>query len=564
MEFPTAPRPAYFVQPLSSPAISTPNSPLSTAPPSPTAAPHAPFEYPPSSYAPSSAPASRSSSKNPLFKKDLEDKRRRQHGGLTSQSSWIPSWFGGNGNGPKAGDVAGRDVELEEDSRGRRRRSVSNAEEAFEAASKVASKVSDVGSGSQAKGRGRWFTRERCQLAVAFSMIAVVGMGDSANGANLESMQEHYGVSYEEISTVFLANVAGYFISSISASFFTHHIGVNHTLLVAAASMSVGSLALSFAPPFPVFIVALAFVGFGAGIYDAAISTVVAHFESQALMSGMYSFFGIGAMFSPIIIGSFVDKGIPWNRYYYAPLGISIVLAVLGFLAFKGYEEPADEDHDVPASLGGDATEGEVIHGRAVMSAQERMKRCLKIRAVWLGFFLIMLAFGSSDTLSAWIVSFMVKKRGSPEAASRYQLAGLWGGIALGRVVLAFALGSRLGERSFSVVMLGAACVFLGIIWAVHQYIVNAVAMVLVGFFFGPVTPRVLSVVGKRVPPSLKSSAMGLTIGLGLVGSGVAPYVFGIAAGAGYLSALPATLIVMSLVSAGAWCMMPKNRRRED
>jgi hypothetical protein len=44
---------------------------------------------------------------------------------------------------------------------------------------------------------------------------------------------------------------------------------------------------------------------------------------------------------------------------------------------------------------------------------------------------------------------------------------------------------------------------------------VNALAVVLVGFFFGPVTPQVLSCVGKRVPPSLKSSVMSLTIGLG-------------------------------------------------
>lgn len=36
--------------------------------------------------------------------------------------------------------------------------------------------------------------------------------------------------------------------------------------------------------------------------------------------------------------------------------------------------------------------------------------------------------FGTSDTLSAWMVSFMIEKRKSPEAASRYQLSGLWGG----------------------------------------------------------------------------------------------------------------------------------------
>ncbi|GAA5883016.1 hypothetical protein JCM16303_006793 [Sporobolomyces ruberrimus] len=564
MDLPSAPRPAYFINTVSSPSHSSPSSPLSTAPPSPTAATRPAFEYPPSSYAPSSAPASRSSSKNPLFKKDLEDRRRRNEG-----KGFFAKLFADKNS------TLGQDLELEE-SRGRRRRSVSHAEEEgerrhaqaavhqeLERRSTKASNVSEVGSGSQTKSVG-WFTKERCQLAVAFAMIALVGMNDSATGSNLESMREHYEVSYDEISLVFLATSAGYCVSSISASFFTHHIGVNYTLLVAATALSLGCIALSVAPPFPVFIIALGFMGFGSGIYDAAITTVIAHFESQALMAGMYSLFALGAMFSPILIGSFVDKDIRWNLYYIAPLSLSISLAVLGFFAFRGYVEPADESHDVPTSLGGDATEGEVVHARAVMSAQERMKRSLKIRAVWVGFFLIMLAFASSDTMSAWIVSFLVQKRGSPEAASRYQLAGLWGGIGLGRLVLAVTLGKRLGERSFPIVMLGSACVFLGIIWAVHQYIVDAVAVVAVGFFFGPVTPQVLSVVGKRVPPSLKSSVMSLTIGLGLVGSAAGPLFYGFAVGRGLLGSLPGTLIVMCLLSAGGWYVMPKNRRRED
>lgn len=38
--------------------------------------------------------------------------------------------------------------------------------------------------------------------------------------------------------------------------------------------------------------------------------------------------------------------------------------------------------------------------------------------------------FGTCDTFSAWIVSYMIEKRDSPAAASRYQLAGLWGGTS--------------------------------------------------------------------------------------------------------------------------------------
>lgn len=109
------------------------------------------------------------------------------------------------------------------------------------------------------------------------------------------------------------------------------------------------------------------------------------------------------------------------------------------------------------------------------------------------------------------MVSFMVEKRHSPEAASRYQLAGLWGGpsllpppspiltfprlgIALGRVTLAF-VGRKMGEKMFAVLLLALASACLGVVWAVKNVPINAVALVLVGFFIGSV-PSSLTVTG--------------------------------------------------------------------
>ncbi|GAA5932359.1 hypothetical protein JCM1841_000858 [Sporobolomyces salmonicolor] len=569
MQLPSPPTAAYLASstaaPLPTPPDSTVASPFGSTPPSPTAQEHS-LAYPLStagqpSTVSSSAAASRSASrsKDPLFKR-----RRTAAGGRGPAWPW--GWVQGLFKGEK-------DEEIELRESRRRRLSIGQVEAALEAERRrTRETVAELARTpsrqsvplSQVEGRKYWLTKEKAQLAVAFAMVGLVGMNDSATGANLDSMQAFYGVTYDKISIVFLANTAGYFVSSVSASFLAHHLGLNYSLLIASAAMCTGCITLSVAPPFAAFIIALAVLGFGSGMYDACLTTVVSHEEDGVLMSCMYACFGVGAMFSPLIIGGFIDRGWSWNRYYYAPLSLSIFLAILGCLVFRTYEAPPDESHDVPVSVGGAEVEGEVIHGRARTSAQERMKRALKIRAVWAGFFLIMLAFGSSDTLSAWIVSFMVTKRNSPEAASRYQLAGLWGGIAFGRVVLAFVLGNRLGERSFSIIMLAAASAFLGVIWAVQNFVVDAVAMVLVGFFFGPVTPKVLSVVGSRVPPSLKSSVMSLTIGLGLIGSSVGPLLFGVVAGHGGLASLPAVLIGTSVITMGAWCLVPKNRRRED
>lgn len=102
-------------------------------------------------------------------------------------------------------------------------------------------------------------------------------------------MQQTYNVSYDKISLVFLANVAGYFMSCISSSFIQHHYGLQASLVLAAANLAGGCLALSFAPPFPVFILALVLLGFGCGQYDASLTTVISHEEDGVLMSVMYA-----------------------------------------------------------------------------------------------------------------------------------------------------------------------------------------------------------------------------------------------------------------------------------
>ncbi|KAM0753735.1 MFS general substrate transporter [Meredithblackwellia eburnea MCA 4105] len=411
----------------------------------------------------------------------------------------------------------------------------------------------------------RWpLSRERAQMIVAFCMIGLVGMNDSATGANLPAMQSYYNVSYDKISTVFLANVAGYFLSSVSSAALSHHLGLQKGLLVAALFMGGGCIMLSFGPPFAVFILAIAALGFGGGLYDAMLTTVISHSEDGVLMSLMYACFGVGAMFSPLIIGSFIDHGFSWTAYYFMPLGLTVTLAMIAFPVFSTYEAPPDETHvQQGPDLERTPSVGEVVGGRAVASVGTRMKRALGIKSVWVGFLLMLLAFGTGDTLSAWMVSFMIEKRQAREADSRYQLSGLWGGIALGRIALAY-LGRKMGEKTFSILMLFAASACLSIVWAVRNVPVDALALVGAGFFLGPVTPKVLSMVSARIPPSLKSSVMSLTLGVGLVGSSAGPLLFGIVAGRGGLGSLPACLLITSCIGAISWTLVPKNTRRED
>ncbi|GAA6044287.1 hypothetical protein JCM8097_008677 [Rhodosporidiobolus ruineniae] len=395
------------------------------------------------------------------------------------------------------------------------------------------------------------------QKAVVCAMIALVGLDDSAMGSNLTAMQSFYGVSFDKISLVFLANTAGYFLAASTSSFISHHMGLQWLLAIAAVSTISGSLGLALAPPFPVFIFTLVLAGYGNGVYDVGLTAVISHADDGSLMSLIYAMFGVGALTSPLVVGALIDRGIAWNYFFYMPMAVSALLFLPGVYFFRSYESPADEsasEREHPSSASSHRRPGVV----------QRMQRALRLRAVWAGFLLIIVSFSTANILSGWIIAFMTRNRHADEAASRFMLAGLWAGIALGRITLAYFLGRRMRDRHFAQLVLAFVCGCLSNIWAVSNVPTDAVFMAFCGFFLGPVTPKTLSAISSRLPPSLKSTVMALTIGLGMIGSALGPLFFGFAVDKGYLSSLPGVLIVLSIVGAAGWLIMPSQNTRSS
>ncbi|KAG8726459.1 hypothetical protein FRC12_023387 [Ceratobasidium sp. 428] len=84
----------------------------------------------------------------------------------------------------------------------------------------------------------------------------------------------------------------------------------------------------------------------------------------------------------------------------------------------------------------------------------------------------------------------------------------------------------------------------------------------LAGFFLGPNTPGILSIVSARVPPSLKGMVLSITIGLGLVGATLGPLLFGMAVGRFGLQTLPPVIITLACLSALVfWAIPPREKR---
>ncbi|EUC56936.1 MFS transporter [Rhizoctonia solani AG-3 Rhs1AP] len=377
--------------------------------------------------------------------------------------------------------------------------------------------------------------------------VFAVGLNDTATGANLPSIQDYYRLPYEVVSLVFLAGFGGYLVSCMLNSVLQHAIGTRNVLLMAGILYGGGSLLISFAPPFPLVMVGLCLMGFGGGFYEACLTSVISHFENSRFMNILYAFFGLGALVSPFVIGALAKAGTAWRLYYWFPFSLSGLVTVCHFLLFKRYVMPSDHE---------EASEQK--------SVRAKFKQVMRMPITWVGIVLIILSFAIADTLSNWLTSYLIDVKGSGPDISRYQLSMFWAGLTAGRVFFSLPF-IHVRERIGNTLLLVSMCGAIGLLWTVDSTPSNWVAVAVAGFFLGPNTPGILSIISTRVPPSLKGIVVSITIGLGLVGATLGPLLFGITVGkiGPGLRVLPPVIIVLASLSALIFWAIPPRRKVE-
>lgn len=382
-------------------------------------------------------------------------------------------------------------------------------------------------------------------LAGSCMGVFAVGLNDTATGANLPSFQDHYRLSYETVSLVFLAGLGGYLVSCMLNSVLQNMIGTRNVLLMAGILYGGGSLLISFAPPFPIVMVGLCLMGFGGGFYEACLTSVISHFENNRFMNILYAFFGLGALVSPFIIGALAKAGLAWRLYYWFPFSLAAVVTVCQFMLFKHYATPSDHE---------EASEHK--------SVREKFKMAGRMPITWIGIILAILSFAIANVLSNWLTSYLIDVKGSGPGISRYQLSMLWAGLTVGRAFFSLPF-IHIHERVGNTLLLAPMCGAVGLLWAVNSTASNWIAVAATGFFLGPNTPAILSIISNRVPPSLKGIILSVTLGLGLVGSTLGPLLFGIVAGkvSPGLRLLPPVVIALASLSALFFWTIPPRRK---
>ncbi len=323
----------------------------------------------------------------------------------------------------------------------------------------------------------------------------------------IRSIESTFGQTDAGIGLIYLVYAIAYMSGSFAGGTLTERLGRRLVLGGAVLIHGAGIAGLGLAPAWTWFVVAALVGGFGAGALDGGANGLVLDVYREGrgrAMNLLHMSFSIGALAAPLVVGTLVEGGVPWQSI---AVGTGAVIALLA-IAYalipmpsgrraRGVAEPA-------------AVDGAHV-GRSLLAGP----------LLLLGFAIA--AYVASEVgVSNWIVRFLEP---APLTTATLALSLFWAGLTLGRLVSS-AIADRFDHLRFTVTCAIAMGVLIGVAVLAPTLPLSIVGFAAAGAAAGPVFPMIVAIGGERYPE--RSAAVGGSLtGMAVIGSTIYPPLMG-------------------------------------
>lgn len=249
---------------------------------------------------------------------------------------------------------------------------------------------------------------------------------------HISQLETDYGISSLVVSLIFISPLVGYFASALLNNRIHVVLGRRGVAFLAPGSRLIAYVVTTQHPPYPVLVLVFILAGFSNGLEDGAWNAWLGVMQNANEVLGfLHSFYGLGAILSPLIATSMITKtNLGWHMFYYLMLGLSLlefISAVAAFWAETGKAYRAAN----PQSSG--------KSGRGTREAVGN-------RVTWICSVFLFVYVGLEVAVGGWVVVFMEKVRHAAPFPAGMSATGYWLGVTVGRVVLGF-ITPMLGEQ---------------------------------------------------------------------------------------------------------------------
>ena len=313
-------------------------------------------------------------------------------------------------------------------------------------------------------------TSDRMAVFSMASIFLSFAMPASMLGVVWPDVRTRFGQSLGTLGLVSFIYGASRMSTCASGRFLVRRFGMGRAFIAGMALLSMLCVALSASPSWPVFLMAVAGVGVASGMLDsvgAAFITNLGDVSRAGLIHGSY---GVGATLGPLVVA--VVSG--WRPAMF--ISALVCSSALMMAVRARHSWPPIEHH---ARVSGHVRP--MARNRAVLSV---------------ALFAIFVAI--EVTTGQWAHTYLTDSRGLTDRVAAVGVGAFWGGITIGRLVLAnrrvAAFADRVGLAVFAA---GAVAALL--LLAVLPAVMSIGVLLITGLSLAPIIPALFATTATRI-----------------------------------------------------------------
>ncbi|CAI6342540.1 unnamed protein product [Periconia digitata] len=391
------------------------------------------------------------------------------------------------------------------------------------------------------------------KIVVAGVSFFFAGTNDGSLGALTPYILRTYHVGTEYVALIYASTFLGWVLVAATNSYLVRYLQLGSIMTVGSVLQIIAHVLRFWTPPFGLYVFTFFLQAAGMSYNDTHANTYVASVKGAHRWLGfIHAMYALGCLVSPFIATAIAGRYARWPMFYLFLVGIGVINTVAVVVAFR------DSLSTIPRSQ---PTEGSQSASRSKNASREIVK-ILKSPSVWLLALFYFFMLGTAITAGGWVVEYLVSARNGKLPEVGYVSAGLWGGIFLGRVLLAeptHQFGERRMSMLYCVLILGLQLVF----WLVPNIISSAVAICLLGFFYGPLFATGMSIASKLFERDIQATAIGFVFMLAQAGGALFPALTGIIASKAGLKVMQPIVVGLIVAMGVAWALVPKVPKRD-
>ena len=373
------------------------------------------------------------------------------------------------------------------------------------------------------------------QRAMLVGLVAfvVLGLTDGALGTIWPDLRDEFGRRDGHFGQVFACLAGGYLVASTASGHLSERFGMTAVFRGGSSLAAIAFVIIGVGASWGTTLVGFALLGLGNGTLDSAVNAWVAVKRGQRAMGLLH---GFGASAGPLVAAVFVAGGDAWQVPFWIFAAAQAGVVVASPLAREGFD-------DMP-----DAPDVEATRGRAI----EAPSYLLALVLGWFFFYV-----GVEVSVGQWSFTLLSEARGVDEVVASAFVASYWGGLTVGRFLLAFA-----GDRVAPEVIMSRAsslAVVAAVVFAADPAGLGGLALPVLGFAFSVMFPAVVNRTPIYLGADRAARIVGYQLATSSAGAIIVPAVIGVLADRTSQEALGWVSLLGVVLMTGMWAAVRAN-----